>query len=251
MNRSSIHRAASAFLLLVVTAAAGSAAPPDELVRGILHDIDAAARPCPRESLDAAAGRELVCGAYPKGFSYFKLDWETTLARYDLRARLTPASPWVLRDGRYVREYEAGDVKLEVSFEESTGLLVMAFTPPDDETAPTPLPAAPSRSSSADAAPIAGFGGVSAPVLIPESRVEPVPPERAAGLGVEGQVTLQLLVRADGTIAEVQVLREVPGGWGFGDAAASAVRQWLYEPARRDGEPVEAWFTVFYEFKPR
>lgn len=246
------HLAAVALLLLPAASAAAGAEPPEEVVRGILREIGAAAAPCPQEAISAFADRELLCGAYPKQFSYFKLDWETALARYDLRSRVTPASPWVLRGGRYVRDYEAVDVKLTVSFDESSGRVTVAFTLPDENAeAQSPLPAAPSRSSPADAAPIAGFGGVSAPVLVPESRVEPALPGRAAELGIEGEVTLQLLVRRDGTVGEVRVLREAPGGWGFGEAASRAVGQWLYEPARRDGEPVDAWFTVFYEFEPR
>lgn len=241
-----------ALLLLAVPAIAQEAEPPGGLIRRILGQIGAAVQTCPPEARDSFEDREVVCGVYAKGYSQFRLDWDTTLDSYDVRSRITTASPWVLRDGRYVRDYEAGDLKLRVIFDEGSGQLLAAFTLPDPgpgEAAPLAGTPPSSASAAGDRVPIAGFGGVTAPVLIPESRVEPVLPGRAAEYGVEGAVTLQVLVRRDGAVGEVRVLRVEPEGWDLGEAAARAVEQWRYEPARRDGEPVDAWFTVLFEFK--
>jgi len=255
MNRPTIRRViAASILTFLALAGAGAEEAPGEVARGILREIGAAVEPCPPQEIDASPDRGLLCAAYPKRFSYFKLDWESTLARYDLRSRVEPASPWALREGRYVRDYEAGDAKLSVSFDERSGRLVLAFTLPDDDPSaqpPGPSAVGSSRPSSRDSAPTAGFGGGSAPLPIPESRVEPELPERAGLLGIEGEVTLQVLVRTDGTVGEVQVLRVEPEGYDFDTAAVEAIRQWRFEPARKDGEPVDAWFTVFHEFKPR
>jgi TonB family protein len=223
------------------------------VAREILRAVGATIQPCPQEARDAFPDRELLCATYSREFSFFKLDWETTLGRFDLRSRVAPVSPWALRQGSYVRDYEAGEAKLTVSFNEPSGRLVAAFTPPDDDERDAALVSEEefsSRALSRDARPMAGFDGVSTPVPIPESRVEPALPERAVVAGVEGEVTLQLLVLRDGTVGEVRVLRVDPEGWGFGEAAVDAMRQWLFEPARREDEPVDAWFTVFHQFEP-
>ena len=36
--------------------------------------------------------------------------------------------------------------------------------------------------------------------------------------------------------------------YGFEEAATSAVKQWRYEPATKDGEPVSILFTVKVEW---
>lgn len=248
------HAATLGLQILVAIAPAAAAEDSRPVARDLLRAVGATIQPCSQEELDAYPERELLCAAYSGGFSFFKLDWETTLGRFDLRSRVEPVSHWALRDGSYVRDYEAGETKLTVSFNEPSGRLVAAFTPPDDDEEDAALVSEEEfsfRASSRDTRPMAGFDGVSTPVPLPESRVEPALPERATVAGVEGEVTLQLLVLTDGTVGEVRVLRVDPEGWGFGEAAVEAVGQWLFEPARRDDEPVDAWFTVFHEFKPR
>jgi len=36
---------------------------------------------------------------------------------------------------------------------------------------------------------------------------------------------------------------------GLSDAAARAVRDWVYEPAKKDGKPVRVYFTVVVDFR--
>jgi len=97
---------------------------------------------------------------------------------------------------------------------------------------------------------LAGVGSVTNPVLIKESKVDPVWPEEARESGLEGSVILQALILPDGTVDDVKVLKADPDNrpW-FIDSAREALRQWRYEPATKDGEPVPAYFTVFMEFK--
>ena len=59
----------------------------------------------------------------------------------------------------------------------------------------------------------------------------------------------QAIIRADGTVGDVQVLRTNRPQMGFEEAAISAVREWMYKPALQNGRPVEVYFTVFVEFK--
>ncbi len=93
-----------------------------------------------------------------------------------------------------------------------------------------------------------GEDGVTEPELIPGTKVRPVSPEAARAAGVSGTVILRAVIRRDGTVGDLEVLEEVPGGFGFGRAAIEAVRQWRYRPATRDGEPIDVYFTIIVLF---
>ena len=96
---------------------------------------------------------------------------------------------------------------------------------------------------------LAGVGDVTNPVLLPETKIEPEYPELARVARLEGNVILQAIVRADGSVGDVQVLRTNRPNMGFEDSAVEAVKQWRYKPATQNGRPVEVYFTVFVEFK--
>jgi TonB family protein len=82
------------------------------------------------------------------------------------------------------------------------------------------------------------------------SAVAPVFPTLAKRLNLTGHVTLAIVVLPDGTVAdEPRVVSAVPAGRGFERAAADAVRQWRFQPATRDGQPVAANLTVGVDFK--
>jgi protein TonB len=96
---------------------------------------------------------------------------------------------------------------------------------------------------------LAGVGDVTNPVLIPESKTEPEYPELARVARLEGNVILQAIIRADGSVGDVEILRCNRPSMGFEEAAISAVQTWQYKPALQNGRPVEVFFTVFVEFK--
>jgi protein TonB len=96
--------------------------------------------------------------------------------------------------------------------------------------------------------PIAGHGGVTLPVLIPESYVEPAYPRVARASRIEGKVNLQAVVLATGAVGEVEVLSCDRPKLGFEEAAVKAVRRWRYEPSLLDGQPIDVRFIVTVEF---
>ncbi len=64
---------------------------------------------------------------------------------------------------------------------------------------------------------------------------------------VEARVRLRLLIRADGSVAGVEVA--VPSGRPELDAAAlDAARHWRFLPARRDGEPIDSVALIWVAF---
>ena len=89
--------------------------------------------------------------------------------------------------------------------------------------------------------------GVTPPGLLRE--VKPQYTEDARRRGVEGDVELEIVVRADGSVGDVKILRGL--GAGLDERAVSAVRQWRFSPARRFGTPVDVVVEVAVEFKLR
>jgi TonB family protein len=89
--------------------------------------------------------------------------------------------------------------------------------------------------------------GITPPNLLRE--VKPQYTEEARRRGIEGDVELEIVVRADGTVGSVKVIRRL--GSGLDERAAEAVRQWRFSPARRFGTPVDVLVEVAVEFKLR
>lgn len=78
--------------------------------------------------------------------------------------------------------------------------------------------------------------------------VAPAYPDVARDAGIEGDVTLRLIIGADGTVDEVKVLSGEPV---LARAAAEAVAQWRYAPALLDAWPVSVVTTVTVAFRLR
>ena len=79
----------------------------------------------------------------------------------------------------------------------------------------------------------------------PITRVEPSLPSVPRGAEMQGPVVLNVLVGVDGRVKEVKVIR---GAIGLNEAAVSAARQWLWNPARSKGRAVAAWVELSMEF---
>jgi len=63
---------------------------------------------------------------------------------------------------------------------------------------------------------------------------------------VAGDVILEVVIRRDGTVGDIRVLRGL--GAGLEERAEDAVRSWRFSPARRLGEPVDVIVEVAVEF---
>lgn len=76
--------------------------------------------------------------------------------------------------------------------------------------------------------------------------VLPVYPQLAKSNRVAGDVTLDALIDASGTVRDVSV---ISGPVFLREAAKVALKQWKYEPARLDGQPTAMHLTVTVKFK--
>ncbi len=93
-----------------------------------------------------------------------------------------------------------------------------------------------------------GIGEVTEPSILESSRALPRYPEAARRAGVQGQVILQAVINADGSVGSVQVLRETPPRIGFGAAAMEAVSKWRYRPGTLRGRAVAVQVTITVQF---
>jgi TonB family protein len=66
---------------------------------------------------------------------------------------------------------------------------------------------------------------------------------------LEGEVLMEIVVRSDGTVGDLTIVKGL--GAGLNERAGQAVRQWRFSPARRRGVPVDVVVEVAVEFKLR
>ncbi len=81
------------------------------------------------------------------------------------------------------------------------------------------------------------------PVLI--KKVDPKYPQ--SGLG--GKVIMNVFVDETGKVKNAIVIKGLPDT-GLDEAAIEAVKQWEYEPALQDGQPVAVWIAQTLRFEP-
>jgi TonB family protein len=78
----------------------------------------------------------------------------------------------------------------------------------------------------------------------PTKRVTPRYPRRAEEREREGSVALDVTVGEGGAVTAVRIVSETPSGFGFGDSAEAAVRQWEFATARPGRYAVTVKFTL-------
>jgi TonB family protein len=78
-------------------------------------------------------------------------------------------------------------------------------------------------------------------------RIVPRYPMLARRAGIQGPVVVRGIVRRDGTIDNVEVIKDLP--MGLGEAAREAVSQWHFRPATYRGDPIDVYYTVTVNFR--
>jgi periplasmic protein TonB len=89
--------------------------------------------------------------------------------------------------------------------------------------------------------------GIAPPRLLREVKADYT--EDARQRGISGDVVLEIVVRRDGSVGDIRILKGLAGG--LNDRAVQAVRQWRFSPATRLGAPVDVIVEVAVEFKLR
>jgi len=93
------------------------------------------------------------------------------------------------------------------------------------------------------APPVRAIGELKPPKLI--KQIDAVYPEVARQARVEGIVIIEATTDSAGKVIDAQILRSIPL---LDDAALTAVKQWIYEPAIINGVPRGVIFTVTVRF---
>ncbi len=135
---------------------------------------------------------------------------------------------------------------------DSVGIASAESTVPDDTLQDTP----PASSADIDAGqeepspeeeergPVDFWKVETKPVLI--KHVDAEYPDAARHMEVEGEVVLKFQIGTDGWIGEVEVLK---GDDTFTQAATDAIRQFIFEPAMQNNQPVPVWAIQSVTFK--
>lgn len=72
-------------------------------------------------------------------------------------------------------------------------------------------------------------------------------PPMALRMGFEADVALKVLVDTEGKVVKADIIKSA--GMGFDEEALKAVRQFRFEPARKDGKNIASEFTYIYRFR--
>jgi len=91
--------------------------------------------------------------------------------------------------------------------------------------------------------------GVTLPQLVRE--VKPAYTSDAMRAKIQGTVLLQCVVRPDGSVTDIQVLRSLDPNFGLDQEAIKAARQWRFRPGMPMGEPVPVLVTIELTFTLR
>jgi TonB family protein len=91
--------------------------------------------------------------------------------------------------------------------------------------------------------------GVTLPQLVKE--VKPAYTSDAMRAKVQGTVLVQCIVRQDGSVGDVEVIRSLDSTFGLDQEAIKAAKQWRFRPGTRLGEPVPVLITIELTFTLR
>lgn len=91
--------------------------------------------------------------------------------------------------------------------------------------------------------------GVTLPIKLRE--VKPAYTSDAMRAKVQGIVLLQCVVRPDGTVGDVEIIKSLDPTFGLDQEAVKAAKQWFFRPGTRFGEPVPVLITIELTFTLR
>jgi periplasmic protein TonB len=89
-------------------------------------------------------------------------------------------------------------------------------------------------------------GELSAPVAT--QKVDPAYPMELMRRNVHGTVTLYAVIRNDGSVTDIRVLRGVDDN--LDEFARNALSRWRFRPATKNGSPVDLEAVIMIPFRP-
>jgi TonB family protein len=66
---------------------------------------------------------------------------------------------------------------------------------------------------------------------------------------IQGTAVIEAVVRADGTVGDVRVVKSLDGADGLDNEGLAAVKRWLFRPATdANGKPVDVIVQIYLDF---
>jgi len=88
--------------------------------------------------------------------------------------------------------------------------------------------------------------GVTLPAVI--KQVKAAYTQEAMNAHIEGDVGLEVVVLADGSVGDVRVSKSLDPTYGLDQQAVNAIKQWTFKPGTKDGKPVAVQVDVVIRF---
>lgn len=82
-------------------------------------------------------------------------------------------------------------------------------------------------------------------------KVPPKYPESAIKARVQGAVYVRALINQAGRVEKTVVLKRVDGSPELEESALEAVQQWIFTPAKVNGQPTSTWVVIPFKFQLR
>lgn len=110
------------------------------------------------------------------------------------------------------------------------------------------IPDAPPEPGPRDEIARVGMIGVESPIFT--KKIHPDYPALGKRLKLTGYVLLEAVLRKDGSIDDIKVLRNIgEGRFGFEDKAIEALKKWQFMPGKVNGRPANVRMTLKVDFQ--
>jgi TonB family protein len=182
---------------------------------------------------------------YTRDHDFYAIDFNNEIAYADVDSINVTAAGAPQLDVRTSQTSTAPETGTSASAQTAapTETTASETPPPAPVPEPEPVPARADRTGVYAAVPPGG----SQPEEV--DRVVPRYPMGARAANIAGPVVIRGIVRRDGTIDNVEIIKDLP--YGLGEAARQAVSQWRFRPATYRGEPIDVYYTVTVNFRLR
>jgi TonB family protein len=97
------------------------------------------------------------------------------------------------------------------------------------------------------ALPAVGTPGLTPPAVLNDAH--PAYTSEAMRQKIQGTVELEVVIAADGTVDHARVTKSLDAVHGLDESALSAIRQWRFEPAVLNGQPIAVWSPIVMTFR--
>ncbi len=238
--RRTLRPVLAALLALTSLPAAASGGTAESFARAMVEEIRARAVQCPSDIPQLEPGRLSLCAESDLPPKEFRKAWSRLAAKkWRKPFHAAAAGSWFRGDISYERHYMVDGTDLAVYRQMQGPLFAIVWDQDlvacdDDWHDSHPRVLAETEA------------GLRFPE--PVHKVPPRYPLEARQKRADAIVILEAVIRTDGTVGDICVVRADKRSLGFPRSAVDAVRRWRYKPATRDGQIMEVTIPITITF---